>query len=157
MMHQYHRPHYPQHHTQSMKHETSNDRHSVGQISENMEYDNDRKYSISGEHEEIFFISFNLQGVGALSYIYICIHILFFHFRRKLLSFYVICLTCIFIDTLKRNFSLFPSFLLFSKQITIFKFTYSHDNYQTFSYSNSICCTYLPQIIFSCNLRDIKK
>ncbi|KAG5678050.1 hypothetical protein PVAND_007754 [Polypedilum vanderplanki] len=47
-IHHYHRPH--SHHSQSVnnsKHETSHDRHSVGQISENMEYDNDRKYSIS--------------------------------------------------------------------------------------------------------------
>lgn len=44
----YHRPH-SQQHTQMLKHESSHDRHSVGQISENLEYDNDRKYSISGE------------------------------------------------------------------------------------------------------------
>ncbi|XP_070497645.1 voltage-gated inwardly rectifying potassium channel KCNH6 isoform X5 [Chironomus tepperi] len=46
-VHHYHRPH--SHHSQSVnKHDATHDRHSVGQISENMEYDNDRKYSISG-------------------------------------------------------------------------------------------------------------
>ncbi|CRL03250.1 CLUMA_CG016560, isoform A [Clunio marinus] len=45
-IHQFHRP-FP-HHSQTVSKHESHDRHSVGQISENMEYNDDRKYSISG-------------------------------------------------------------------------------------------------------------
>lgn len=47
-IHQYHRP-YSHHSQQTISKHESHDRHSVGQISENMEYNDDRKYSISGE------------------------------------------------------------------------------------------------------------
>lgn len=46
-IHQFHRPY--SHQSQTVSKHESHDRHSVGQISENMEYNDDRKYSISGK------------------------------------------------------------------------------------------------------------
>lgn len=105
--HQYNLPthHYRPNHSQHLanqatKHE-SHDRHSVGQISENTEYDNnDRKYSISGECcESIKFLSHSICCctlsecvVQLFISLYLCTHLNSF-IRRKLPFLMLKCLS----------------------------------------------------------------
>jgi hypothetical protein len=85
----HHRPNHSQHLANQAK-QDSHDRHSVGQISENTEYDNDRKYSISGEcWEKIFspirFVAAHFGSVSNIFFISISVFTFWlFQIRRKL-------------------------------------------------------------------------